>query len=46
MVELAANDLGLQINFSRDEPGDVLQRLESAYWKDYKQDGKTVTNPL
>jgi len=43
---LLSSDFGLQIDFGRDRPCDVLQHLEGDYWKDYKQDGKTVTNPF
>jgi len=46
MLTLLTNNLGLQIDFGRNEPGDALQRQEGDYWKDYKLDGKPVTNPF
>jgi len=46
MMMLFASDLGLQIDFGRNEPGDILQRWDGEGWKDYKQDGKTVRNPF
>jgi len=43
---LLADVLGLAVDFGRNETGDILQSLESDYWKVYKQDGKPVTNPI
>jgi len=46
MVKLAAADILLQIDYGRNEPGAILQRLEVNGWKDYKPDGKPITNPF
>jgi len=44
MMRLSAGDVGPQIDFSGNEPGDVLQRLDGEGWQDYKPDGKPITN--
>ena len=44
MVMYSAADLGLVIDFGRNEPGAVLQRKEGSEWGDYLIDGKPVTN--
>jgi hypothetical protein len=46
MVTLSAGDLGLQNDFGRNDPSDILQRWDGEGWQDYKQDGKTVRNPF
>ena len=48
MVMLSAGDLGLEIDYGRDKPGDVLQRwdYENDGWRDFKRDGHLVTNPF
>jgi len=33
MVTLSADDLGLQIDYGRNEPGDVLQRWDGEGWR-------------
>jgi len=46
MVQLAATDLVLQIDFERNDPGGILQRLEVDGWQDYKPRGKLIRNPI
>ena len=43
---LSTGDLGIELDFGRDQVGDVLQRLEDGKWRDYLVDGKAVTNPV
>jgi hypothetical protein len=42
MVNLSAGDLGLEIDYGSDKPGDVLQRwnYENDDWRDLKRDGQ------
>ena len=42
----SAGDLGVEIDFGRDEPGAILQRKEKGYWHDYLVDGEPVVNPF
>ncbi len=48
MVMLSAGDLGIEIDYGRNKPGDVLQRwdYEHVAWRDFKRDGRLVTNPF
>ena len=48
MVTLSAGDLGLEIDFGRDKPGDVLQRwdYEQDAWQDVRADRKLITYPF
>jgi hypothetical protein len=39
-----AGDLGIEIDFGRNEPGAILQRKDEGYWHDYLVDGKPVVN--
>ena len=41
-----AVDLGLQIDYGRNQPDDVLQRWDGERWQDYRQNGKLVTSPF
>ena len=43
---IQAGDLGIELDFGRDQPGDVLQRRENGKWLDYLADGQAVTNPV
>ena len=43
---LSAGDLALEINFGRNQPGDILQRKVKGEWQDYLIDGKPVVNPV
>jgi len=38
--------MGLQIDFGRNEPGDVPQRWNGEGWQDYRQHRKLVTHPF
>ena len=42
----SAGDLGLEIDFSSNKPGAILQRKEKGYWPDYLVDGEPVVNPF
>ena len=43
---LSARDLGIEIDFGRDQPGAIIQRKENGYWHDYLADGEPVVNPF
>jgi len=48
VMSLLASDLALQIDFGRNEPGDILQRWDrdNGGWQDYKQNKKVVFSPF
>jgi len=46
MVMLSAGDLGLELDFGRNEPGDILQRWERDSWRSFKMNGKLVRSPF
>jgi len=43
---LSAGDLALEIDFGRNQPGDILQRKIKGEWCDYLIDGKPVVDPI
>ena len=42
----SAGDLGIEIDFGRNQPGAILQRKIKGKWKDYLIDGQQVVNPV
>ena len=42
----SAVDLGIEIDFGRNQPGAILQYEDRGYWYDYLVDGEPVTNPF
>ncbi len=42
----STGDLGIEIDFGRNQPGTILQRKEKGYWHDYLVDGELVVNPF
>ena len=43
---LLAGDLGIEIDFGRNQAGAILQRKEKGYWHDYLVDGEPMVNPF
>lgn len=46
MVHLSAGDLGIEIDYGRSKPGDILQRFEAGRWINYQPDGRSVVYPF
>ncbi len=46
MVYWSAGDLGVVVDFGRNQPGDVLQRRERGEWHDFKPERKPITAPV
>ena len=42
----SAGDLGIEIDYGRNQPGAILQRKEQGRWKDYLANGKPVVIPF
>ena len=42
----SACDLGIEIDFGNDEPGDVLQRWDGEDYRDFMLGWKPVTSPF
>jgi hypothetical protein len=42
----SAGDLGIEIDFGRNQPGAILQRKKSDGYQDHLIDGKPVVNPV
>lgn len=42
MVHTSAGDLGVDIDYGRNQPGDNVQRIETGRWIDYRPDSEPV----
>lgn len=46
MVYQSAANLGIEIDYGRAQPGDILQRFEEGKWTDYQPEGKPIKAPI